>query len=287
MHRSVTALSLLLLAGLPAAAHTGSAPGGFAGGMAHPLFGPDHVAAMVAVGLWGAFLGPPALWLLPVVFPLVMAFGGVVGILGLPLPGVEACIALSAIVLGLMVMLAARPPLWTAAALVGAFAVFHGYAHGAELPPGAVEAGNAHLGDEEDQIGARQKRQRPVRPIGRQVDKNGAEFACGQLDDLQQLLARQRFQRHHARRRGNDVKSARVRCRRGPEQVAVQPRASLDEFGKRQFRRQAQLEGGVAELDVEIDQAGLAALLGLLLRELDRQLRKQRRRSDSVHSRLA
>ena len=116
---------------------TGSAPGGFAGGMAHPLFGPDHVAAMVAVGLWGAFLGPPALWLLPVVFPLVMAFGGVIGILGLPLPGVEACIALSAVVLGLMVMLAARPPLWTAAALVGAFAVFHGYAHGAELPPGA------------------------------------------------------------------------------------------------------------------------------------------------------
>ena len=137
MRRSTTALFLLLLAGLPVAAHTGSTPGGFAGGLAHPLFGPDHAVAMLAVGLWGAFLGPPALWLLPVVFPLVMAFGGVIGILGLPLPGVEACIALSAIVLGLMVMLAARPPLWTAAALVGAFAVFHGYAHGAELPPGA------------------------------------------------------------------------------------------------------------------------------------------------------
>jgi urease accessory protein len=121
----------------PAAAHTGSTQGGFAGGLAHPLFGPDHVIAMVAVGLWGAFLGPPAIWLLPVVFPLVMAAGGVIGILGVPLPGTEVGIALSAVVLGLMVMLAARPPLAVAAALVGAFAVFHGHAHGAELPPGA------------------------------------------------------------------------------------------------------------------------------------------------------
>jgi urease accessory protein len=110
--------------------------GGALGGFVHPLFGPDHIAAMVAVGLWGAFLGPPAIWLLPVVFPLVMAFGGALGILGLPLPGVEIGIAASAIVLGLMVALAARPPLVIAAALVGAFAVFHGHAHGAELPPG-------------------------------------------------------------------------------------------------------------------------------------------------------
>jgi urease accessory protein len=120
----------------PAAAHTGTAAGGFLGGFAHPLFGPDHVVAMVALGLWGAFLGAPAIWLLPIVFPLVMAAGGVVGILGLPLPYVEAGIAVSAIVLGLMVALAASPPLWIAAVLVGAFAVFHGYAHGAELPPG-------------------------------------------------------------------------------------------------------------------------------------------------------
>ena len=111
--------------------------GGFAGGFAHPLFGPDHVVAMVAVGLWGAFLGAPAIWLLPIVFPLVMAVGGVVGILGPPLQHVETGIALSAIVLGLMVALAARPPLAVAAMLVGTFAVFHGYAHGAELPPGA------------------------------------------------------------------------------------------------------------------------------------------------------
>jgi len=127
----------LLLACASAGAHTGSMSGGFAGGLAHPLFGPDHVAAMLAVGLWGAFLGPPAIFILPIVFPMVMAGGGVMGILGLALPGVETGIALSAVVLGLMVALAARPPLWIAAALVGAFAVFHGHAHGAELPPGA------------------------------------------------------------------------------------------------------------------------------------------------------
>src|SRR5262249_59880141 len=97
----------------------------------------EHVIALVAVGLWGAFLGRPAIWMLPVVFPLVMAFGGVLGIVGMPLPGVETGIALSAIALGMMVALAAKPPLWVAAVLVGVFAIFHGYAHGAELPIGA------------------------------------------------------------------------------------------------------------------------------------------------------
>ena len=120
----------------PALAHTGSVSGGFAGGLSHPLFGPDHVAAMVAVGLWGAFLGAPAIYILPVVFPLVMAVGGVLGILGVPLPGVEIGIAVSAAVLGMVVALAARPPLWVAGLIVGAFALFHGHAHGAELPPG-------------------------------------------------------------------------------------------------------------------------------------------------------
>jgi len=133
---AVAALCLLVLACGPAFAHTGSSSDGFVGGFAHPLFGPDHVVAMVAVGLWGAFLGAPAIFILPVVFPLVMAMGGVMGILGVPLPGVEIGIAISAIVLGLMVALAARPPLWIAAVLVGAFAIFHGHAHGAELPPG-------------------------------------------------------------------------------------------------------------------------------------------------------
>jgi urease accessory protein len=130
---------VLLAAGIgPACAHGGGdVAGGFIGGFAHPLFGADHVAAMVAVGLWGAVLGPPALWLLPVVFPLVMAFGGVLGIAAVPLPRVEIGIAASAIVLGLMVAFALRAPLALAVAVVAAFAIFHGYAHGAELPPGA------------------------------------------------------------------------------------------------------------------------------------------------------
>jgi urease accessory protein len=123
---------------IPAFAHSGEGiTGGFIGGFEHPLFGPDHVAAMVAVGLWGAFLGVPAIWLLPVVFPLVMAVGGVLGILNVPLPGAEIGIAISAIVLGLMVALAARPPIWLAAAIVALFAIFHGHSHGAELPAGA------------------------------------------------------------------------------------------------------------------------------------------------------
>jgi urease accessory protein len=128
---------LLMLIATPALAHTGEGAGGFLAGLSHPVFGPDHVVAMVAVGLWGAFLGTPAIWMLPVVFPLVMAFGGVIGILGVPLAATETGIAASAIVLGLMVALAARPPLWIAAVLVGAFAIFHGYAHGKELPDGA------------------------------------------------------------------------------------------------------------------------------------------------------
>ena len=135
--RGFLALLIGVLAASPALAHTGSVTGGFAGGFTHPLLGPDHIAAMVAVGLWGAFLGPPAMFILPVVFPLVMAFGGVLGIAGVPLPGVEIGIAASAAVLGMMVALAARPPLWVAALIVGAFAVFHGHAHGTELPPAA------------------------------------------------------------------------------------------------------------------------------------------------------
>src|SRR5712691_7176691 len=122
----------------PAFAHSESGVAiDFWGGFAHPLFGPDHVVAMVAVGLWGAFLGAPAIWLLPVVFPLVMAFGGALGILGVPIPAIEIGIAASAIVLGLMVALALKPPLALAAVLVGIFAIFHGHAHGVELPEGA------------------------------------------------------------------------------------------------------------------------------------------------------
>ena len=135
--RRVLVIVVAVAAVSPALAHTGGVADGLVGGLMHPVFGPDHVAAMVAVGLWGAFLGSPAIFILPIVFPLVMALGGVLGILGVPLPGVEIGIAVSAAVLGMMVALAARPPLWVAAVIVGAFAIFHGHAHGAELPPGA------------------------------------------------------------------------------------------------------------------------------------------------------
>jgi len=132
-----TALVLLLTCGI-ASAHTESgSAGGFVSGFTHPLMGLDHIAAMVAVGLWGAFLGSRATWLLPVIFPMVMALGGALGVAGVPLPGVETGIALSAVVLGAMIAFAARPPLWVAGLLVGTFAIFHGYAHGTELPESA------------------------------------------------------------------------------------------------------------------------------------------------------
>ena len=133
----IAAAALVLCSGT-VLAHTGEGiAGGFASGFMHPILGWDHVVAMVAVGLWGAFLGQPAIWLLPVVFPLVMAFGGALGVAGVPVPAVETGIAASAVVLGAMVAFAVRPPLWVAAVIVGTFAIFHGHAHGTELPAAA------------------------------------------------------------------------------------------------------------------------------------------------------
>jgi urease accessory protein len=132
----ISALAWVSVATASAHSETGGV-GGFVSGFHHPLSGLDHIVAMVAVGLWGAFLGGRAMWLLPVVFPMVMAFGGAAGVLGMPLPGVETGIALSGIVLGGMVAFAAKPALWVAALLVGIFAIFHGYAHGKELPDAA------------------------------------------------------------------------------------------------------------------------------------------------------
>jgi len=134
----LTVLLITLVLASPAMAHTEDGlTGGFISGVLHPISGLDHVVAMVAVGLWGAFLGAPAIWLLPIVFPIVMAFGGVLGIIGVPVPSVEIGIALSAVVLGLCVAFALKPSLWIAAIIVGAFAIFHGHAHGAELPAAA------------------------------------------------------------------------------------------------------------------------------------------------------
>ena len=131
-------LGLATLLPLPAAAHTGAEQlGGLASGLLHPILGFDHVLAMVAVGIWGAFLGMPMVWVLPVTFPLVMALSGMLGGLGVPIPGIEPGIALSVVVLGAMIALAVRPPLWVAAVIVAFWAIFHGYAHGAELPEAA------------------------------------------------------------------------------------------------------------------------------------------------------
>jgi urease accessory protein len=133
--RPLAALACFLLLAAPALAHTGTGgAAGFASGFMHPVLGPDHVVAMLAVGLWGVFLGTPAIWVLPIVFPLVMALGGAFGMIGVPLPAVETGIALSAVVLGLCVAFACKPPLPAAAVIVGGFAIFHGYAHGAEMP---------------------------------------------------------------------------------------------------------------------------------------------------------
>jgi urease accessory protein len=131
------ALAALALVPLVALAHEekGQAAG-FLAGLAHPVSGLDHVVAMVAVGLWGAVLGVPAIWVLPVAFPVMMATGGLLGLLGVPLPGVEVGIAVSAVILGGMVLAEARPPLGPAAVVVAFFAVFHGHAHGTELPAG-------------------------------------------------------------------------------------------------------------------------------------------------------
>lgn len=135
-------LCLLALIPLAAEAHQGTGlAGGFVSGFLHPLTGPDHMLAMVSVGLWGAFLGRPLIYVLPMVFPAMMAIGGAIGMAGVPLPPVEFGIALSVVTLGLMIFLAVRAPIAVACLIVGVFALFHGYAHGAELPSAADPVG--------------------------------------------------------------------------------------------------------------------------------------------------
>jgi urease accessory protein len=127
-----------LLLSWPALAHTGTGlPGGFLAGFDHPLSGIDHLLAMVSVGLWGAFLGRPMIYVLPVVFPAVMVAGAILGMLSTPLPPVELGIALSVLVLGGCIALSIKAPSWAACLVVALFAVFHGYAHGRELPSAA------------------------------------------------------------------------------------------------------------------------------------------------------
>jgi urease accessory protein len=118
----------------------GDSLGGFSSGFRHPIFGLDHLLAMLAVGIWGAQMGGRTVWTLPVAFPLMMAVGGIVGMSGVSLPHVEIGIGLSVFALGLAIALAWRPAQVAALALIAVFALFHGYAHGVELPLAADPA---------------------------------------------------------------------------------------------------------------------------------------------------
>jgi urease accessory protein len=132
--RSAAALAAIL-APTAAWAHPGHGEAvGFVQGFVHPVTGLDHVLAMVAVGLFAANLGGRALWAVPLSFVSVMAIGGALGVAGIAVPFVEAGIALSVIVLGLAVALRWKAPVAAAMALVGLFALFHGHAHGSEMP---------------------------------------------------------------------------------------------------------------------------------------------------------
>lgn len=138
-----TALAAILAAvySAPAAAHMGlGGHGGFAHGFMHPVGGLDHVLAMAAVGMLAAHLGGRALWLVPTAFAAMMAAGGLLGFAGAPLPFVEPGIGLSVIALGLLVALRVHIPTVLAMAIAGLFAVFHGHAHGTELPMGSAPA---------------------------------------------------------------------------------------------------------------------------------------------------
>ena len=139
--RKISALTVaaLLLVPTAALAHTGAgAVYGFAYGFMHPIGGLDHVLAMVTVGILASQLGGRALWLVPGAFVLVMAAGGMAGVAGVDLPSVEIGIAASVIVLGAMVASKMKAPVAVAMGLVGFFAIFHGYAHGAEMPGAAA-----------------------------------------------------------------------------------------------------------------------------------------------------
>jgi urease accessory protein len=134
MRKDLHVTALLALTSAPAFAHVGiNSAASFAAGAAHPLTGIDHIVVMVAVGLWAALMGGRALWLWPATFVGVMLIGGVLGMAHVPLPYVEPAILASVVALGLLVALAIDLPVWGGALLIGAFAVFHGHAHGSEV----------------------------------------------------------------------------------------------------------------------------------------------------------
>lgn len=135
--RALPALAAMAAA-MPAFAHTGAGPAaGFQAGLLHPLFGLDHVLAMVAVGLWAGLVGGRARLFYPAAFVTMMMLAGLWGMSGAALPGVEAGIAISVVVLGAAIALDLTPPLAAGTAACAILAIFHGHAHGAELPQGA------------------------------------------------------------------------------------------------------------------------------------------------------
>jgi urease accessory protein len=133
MKRLLSVAALLALTASPAFAHPGHEVSSFAAGIAHPLSGIDHIAVMVAVGLWAALKGGRALWIWPAAFVGVMLIGGALGMAHVALPFVEPGILASVVVLGLMVTLAVDLPVVAGAAIIGAFALLHGQAHGSEV----------------------------------------------------------------------------------------------------------------------------------------------------------
>ena len=134
MNRILLVLASLALGATPAFAHVGvGSTASFAAGVAHPLSGLDHIAVMLAVGLWAALKGGRALWVWPAAFVGVMLVGGALGMAHVPVPFVEPGILASVVALGLMVALAVDLPVWTGAAVVAVFALLHGHAHGGEV----------------------------------------------------------------------------------------------------------------------------------------------------------
>jgi urease accessory protein len=134
MKRIAIVLAALGAGVAPAFAHLDPAEhGSLMAGLSHPLFGSDHVLAMVAVGLWAALLGGRALWLAPLAFVGAMTVGFAAALLGVPLPFVEPVILASVVVIGLLAATALSVPAGIAMAMVGFFAFFHGHAHGGEL----------------------------------------------------------------------------------------------------------------------------------------------------------
>jgi urease accessory protein len=141
--RWLASMLLVLIFPTLANAHVGAGPAnGLLSGFGHPVSGLDHLCAMIAVGIWAAQCGGMAIWLVPVTFVVVMGVGGALGMAAVSIPFVEPGIVASVLVLGLMIAVATRLPIVASVLLVGLFALFHGHAHGNEMP--ATAAGLAY-----------------------------------------------------------------------------------------------------------------------------------------------